>query len=225
VEFKHSTDPQLSPEWIALRVGKVTASRLKDWLAVSKRPNKDGVHTPLKARADYEQELAFEKRFNRPFSRFATRAMEEGQMAEEFVKTEYAANSAQRVSPGGAFYNDVFVASPDSLVGEDGLLEVKWLYDTSYTDVLVNGVPEEYMLQMQGQLWASDRKWCDFVAGNGNTSTYIIIRVERDEEIIGRIKDSLADGVKLPELEGFMVSEFSTPPPFGKQEQLSQGGW
>lgn len=189
--FQYNGDPQRSPSWIANRVGRVTASRLKDWLSVSKRPNKEGVHTPLKARTDYERELSFEIEFGVPFSKFQTSAMEQGQIMEELVKNKYAQEKGVEVMPAGVFYNHVFAASPDGLVGEDGLVEIKWLYDTAFTSVLAEGVPEEYMLQMQGQLWATGRKWVDFVVANGNTNMYKVIRVKRNEEIIERIKDSL----------------------------------
>lgn len=189
--FTYSDFPQGSPQWVMNRVGKVTASRLTDWLAVSKRPNKDGVHTPLKARTDYEMELKFEKQFGVPFSKFVTKAMEEGIEAEDEVARQYASITGNKVETCGSFYNDQFVASPDRLVGEDGLLEIKWLYDTSFADVLENGVPHMYYLQMQGQLWSSGRKWCDFVVGNGNTGKIKIITVKREPEVIKQIKESL----------------------------------
>lgn len=191
--FMYNGDPQGSPSWIETRVGRITASRLSDWLAVSKRPNKDGVHTPLKARTDYGRELSFEIQFGVPFSKFQTAAMEQGIVMEEVVKTRYAQEKGIEIKPAGVFYNEVFAASPDGLIGNDGLIEVKWLYDTAFMDVLTEGVPENYMLQMQGQLWATGRKWVDFVVANGNTNTYKVIRVKRDEEIIKRIQDSLTE--------------------------------
>lgn len=186
--FAYDASPQGSPEWIALRAGKVTASRLSDWLSVSKRDGK-----PLKSRKDYELELQFERQFKVPFTRFVTRAMEEGVAAEDEVANQYASLTGNSVETCGAFYSKDFVASPDRLVGEDGLLEIKWLYDMSFMDILQNGVPDNYMLQIQGQLMASGRKWCDFAAGNGNTNKMKIIRVKRDTTIIKQIKESLAN--------------------------------
>ena len=203
--FQYNGDPQRSPSWIATRVGRVTASRLKDWLAVSKAKKELELpfaeRTPLKPRADYEAELAFERTFKVPFSTYQTSAMEQGQAMESVVAVAYARDSKVEVKPAGVFYNDVFAASPDGLVGEDGLLEIKWFYDTAFMDVLVNGVPEDYMFQMQGQLWATGRKWVDFVVGNGNTNMYKVIRVERDEEIIDLIKASLEGGYELPVID------------------------
>lgn len=216
--FMYNGDPQRSPAWVEKRVGRVTASRLKDWLAVSKRPNKEGVHTPLKARADYELELAYERQFNVPFSGWQSSAMEQGQLMEDVVKTKYAKDHYVEVKPAGVFYNDWFAASPDGLIGEDGLIEIKWFWDSSFMDVLVNGVPDDYMLQMQGQLWASGRKWVDFVVGNGNTNKYKVIRVERDEEIIQRIKESLEDGYTLPAID---TSDMHEVVPESERETLA----
>lgn len=191
--FEYSSDPQRSPEWVNKRVGRVTASRLKDWLAVAKKDGK----TPLKARLDYERELAYEMKFGVPYKNFATVAMEEGQQWEAFVIQQYSSAMGVVVDPAGMFYNEDFAASPDGLVGDDGLIEAKWFYDNSFSDVLVNGVPDDYMLQMQGQLYASGRKWVDFVVGNANSRRFKVIRVERDEDIIARIAESLPARKKI----------------------------
>lgn len=185
--FAYSDEPQGSPEWVTLRVGKVTASRLKDWMAVGVKGQ------PLKARGDYEREIAYERQFKVPFSRFVTSAMEQGIVAEKFVKDQYSSIVGDPIVPCGAFYNDKFVASPDGVIGDDGLAEVKWLWDNAFADVLENGVPYEYQLQIQGQLLASGRKWCDFIAGNGNTGKFKVIRVYPDEELQKRIIESLEE--------------------------------
>lgn len=186
--FKLLDAPQGSPEWVEARVGKVTASRLKDWLAVGKRDGK-----PLKSRIDYEKELAFEVEFKVPFERFVTNAMLQGQEMEEFLKRQYSQHYDVIVKPVGAYYSDAFVASPDGEISDDGLIECKWVYDTTFSDVLTEGVQEAHMLQIQGQLWASGRKWCDYVVGNQHTGKFVVIRVERDEAIIKQIEDSLKD--------------------------------
>jgi exodeoxyribonuclease (lambda-induced) len=187
VTFKLLDAPQGSPEWVEARVGKVTASRLKDWLAVGVKGQ------PLKARADYERELAFEVEFKVPFERFVSNAMLQGQEMEEFLKRQYAQHYDVIVKPVGAYVSKSFVASPDGEIGADGLLECKWVYDTTFSSVLVDGVPNDHMLQIQGQLWASGRKWCDYVVGNQHTGKFIVIRVERDEAMIKTIAESLVN--------------------------------
>ena len=205
--FKYSDAPQRSPEWIETRVGKVTASRLKDWLAVSKRDGK-----PLKARADYERELAFEVEFKVPFERFVTDAMLQGQQMEEFLKRQYEEHYGVIVKPVGCYYSDAFVASPDGEISDDGLIECKWVYDTTFSEVLTEGVPGDHMLQMQGQLWASGRKWCDYVVGNQHTGKFVVIRVERDEEVIKAIEASLTDHKLSVWVKSDNVFDFTAPP-------------
>lgn len=187
-KFQYLDTPQGSPEWVEARVGKVTASRLKDWLAVSKRDGK-----PLMARLDYERELAFEIQFNVPFERFVTNAMLQGQEMEEFLKKQYAQLKDVIVKPVGCYYNDNFVASPDGEIADDGLIECKWVYDTTFSKVLTEGIPDEHMLQVQGQLWASNRQWCDYVVGNQHTGKFIVIHVTRNEGIIDNIANSFVD--------------------------------
>jgi exodeoxyribonuclease (lambda-induced) len=207
VTFKYLDAPQGSPEWVEARVGKVTASRLKDWLAVSKRDGK-----PLKARLDYERELAFEVEFKVPFERFVTNAMLQGQEMEEFLKRQYEKEFDVIVKPTGAYYSDSFVASPDGEIGTDGLIECKWVYDTTFSEVLTDGVKEDHMLQIQGQLWASNRKWCDYVVGNGHTGKYVVIRVERDEKMIKAIADGVAHGKLSVWVKSDNVFDFTEQP-------------
>jgi predicted phage-related endonuclease len=187
--FEYSDIPQRSPEWIKARQSHVSASRLGDWLSVSRAKGKEG--TPLKARLDYEKELAYERQFGVSFEHFTTQAMELGIQYEPIIRDKYSRGFGIEVTPAGVFVSERFAASPDGLVGDDGLVEIKTLGDASFMDVLQNGVPECYHLQMQGQLYASDRKWCDFVAGNIKTQKMKVIRVERDEATIERIKESL----------------------------------
>lgn len=201
--FTYSDAPQRSPEWIAGKVGKVGSSQLHRWLAVSKNPDKKtGLHTPLKARLDYERELAFERKFGVPFTHFVTGAMQAGIDNEDVVADSYSLAMGVPVEKCGMFYNDWFAISPDRLVGEDGLLEIKWLQDASFTEVLATGKPYcgtsgDHYLQIQGQLWGSGRKWCDYAVGNENTGKFTVIRVERDEETIKRIADSKPDDVSF----------------------------
>lgn len=184
--FAYSDAPQGSPEWVQNRLGKLTASRLGDWLAVSKNGGK-----PLKAREDYERELAYEKQFGSPFERYVTSAMQLGIDYEAYVVEQYQLATGNETAKCGAFYNDLFVASPDRLIGDDGVLEVKVLGDVAFADLLTNGVPEKYYLQVQGQLLASGRKYADFVAANLQAQKIKVVRIEPDAETLKRISDSL----------------------------------
>lgn len=185
MKFEYFAGEQRTPEWYKLRLGKVTASQLHAWLAVSKAKGKEG--KPLKARLDYEKELLFERRFNTSFERFVTDAMQDGIDFEDFARKEYARLTGAEVKECGAWFNDYFVASPDGVIERpdtagQGLLEIKIVKDNTFSDILTDGVPDKYMKQIQGQLWASGLKWSDFVAVNLNTKKMKVIRVEADPE-------------------------------------------
>lgn len=185
--FDYSDAPQRSPEWLAIRAPRIGASELGKWMAVGKRDGK-----PLKARLDLEREIAFSKAFGVPFSKFTNAAMQAGIDNEDFVADQYSSQMGVALEKCGCFYNDYFVASPDRLIGDEGLVEVKWLFDASWSEVVETGEPQpDHYLQMQGQLWATGRKWCDYVAANGNTGRFIVITVKRDEDVIKQIKDSV----------------------------------
>lgn len=180
MKFEYFDGEQRSPEWYALRLGKVTASQLHAWLAVSKV--KEGTGKPLKARLDYEKELLFERRFNTSFENFVSEAMQDGIDYEDYARHQYQEVTGNSVEECGAWYNEYFVASPDGVIGKDGLLEVKIVKDNSFADILTSGIPDKWWKQVQGQLWASGKKWCDFVAVNLNTKKIKIIRVLPDKE-------------------------------------------
>jgi hypothetical protein len=83
--FEYSGAPQRSPEWLALKRGKIGSSKLVDWLAVSKAKNSLG--KPLKARLDYEKELIFERTFGVSFNVWVSEAMQDGIDLEDFART------------------------------------------------------------------------------------------------------------------------------------------
>lgn len=206
MQYEYFGGAQRSPEWFKLRLGRVTASRLVDWLAVSKAAKTQG--QPLKARLDYEKELMFERQFGTSFETYVTPAMQDGIDFEDFARKQYEKITGNKVEECGAWYNEMFVASPDGTVAADGLLEIKVLKDTSFTEVLATGVPDKHWKQIQGQLGASGKKWCDYVAINLNTRKVAIIRVERDDEFIEWIELTLSEKLVVGELSTSNVFDF-----------------
>jgi len=178
-------------------------------MAVSKRDGK-----PLKARTDIEREIAFEKAFNASFSKFVTGAMQAGIDNEDFVREQYSAQTKNEVETAGCFYSDHFIASPDGLIGLDGGLEIKWLQDTNWTEVVTSGKPlDEHYAQIQGNLYASSRTWWDYVAANGNTGRFIVIRIERDEDMIAEIAESVKAVQDVAPLKADGLYEFTDSAP------------
>jgi exodeoxyribonuclease (lambda-induced) len=200
MEFEYLGAPQKSPEWFQARLGKVTASRLSDWLAVSKA--KTGAGKPLKARLDYEKELMFERQFGVSFSTYVTEAMQDGTDYEDFAAKQYAdLHPEWTIDECGCWYNEFFVASPDRIiVGKTdgklemvGLLEIKIVKDNTFTEVLISGVPDKHWKQIQGQLFASGAKWCDYVCLNFSTRQFVVIRVEPDKEFFEYLEEALQE--------------------------------
>ena len=201
MDFQYDPSPQRSPEWFKTKRGKIGASRLEDWLAVSKAKATQG--KPLKARLDYERELMFERQFDVSYNNYVNEAMQDGIDFEDFAAQQYEKIEGAVCETVGCWYNDYFVASPDRAVGKEGLIEIKIVRDNTFTDVLMRDpktshpetvvidgeekvigteVPEKHWKQIQGQLWASGRDWCDYVCVNFNTKKVVIIRVLPDKE-------------------------------------------
>lgn len=220
-KFEYFAGEQRSPEWFELRRGCITASRLDDWLSVSKA--KTGTGKPLKKRLDYEKELLFERSFGVSYENYVSPAMQDGIDFEEFARQQYEKITGLAVSECGCWYNDVFVASPDGVItalpnreeNPTGLLEIKVLKDNSFSEVLTEGVPEKHWRQIQGCLYASGAEWSDYVAVNLNTKMLKIIRVLPDQEFFDYLDLSLQ--------EQLVVAEFPKEGVYSFIDELPEG--
>lgn len=201
--FQYDPSPQRSPEWLARKRGKIGASRMHDWLAVSKA--KTGTGKPLKARLDYEKELMFERQFGVSFQTFVSDAMQEGIDYEDFARKQFLIARPQfATAEVGCWFNDFVTVSPDRLVFPAGsntedfklavaVLEIKIVKDNTFTDILMNGVPAKHMEQIQTQLWATGLNKGYYVALNFNTKMFVIITVKRDQELIDYISEAIQE--------------------------------
>lgn len=181
-DIKQGTD-----EWKQLRLGKVTASRLSDVISNGRGS------APSKTRASYMLQLAAETLTGEPEDSFNNKYMDWGNECEPQARSMYEFDSGNDVEEVAfVIASDSFGVSPDGLVGEDGLLEIKCPKTTTQIDRYLKGkFPTEYKAQVQGQLLATKRKWCDFVSFDPRISgaaQYFCIRVERDEEYIAELE-------------------------------------
>lgn len=212
MEFEYFAGDQQSPEWFRLRLGIPTSSRVADWLATSRAKGKEG--QPLKARLDYEKELVFEQMFGVPFEHYMSQAMQEGIDYEAFAREQYGKLTKTKPVEVGCWYNKYFVASPDGGVSDEGLLEIKWLKDTNWTEVLRTKQPlPRHVAQIQGQLFASGREWVDYVACNMNTKKLIIVRVKPDKEFFKTLEESLRQPISTEAFDLSGVYDFTDLPP------------
>lgn len=154
---------QRNAEWFAARRGCLTGSRVADALAVSAKTGK-----PLKARADLVEELVAERLTGNCAEHFQSAAMQWGTACEGAARDAYEAATGCMVDLAGFVHHpsiEWLGASPDGLVGDDGLVEIKCPTSTTHVHRLMNpaaGV-EQYRYQMMLQLACTGRKWCDFV--------------------------------------------------------------
>jgi predicted phage-related endonuclease len=96
--------------------------------------------------------------------------------------------------------------SPDSFVGDDGLLEIKCPYTTKVhlNTLLTNTIPPEYRWQIQGNLWVTGRQWCDFVSYDPRCPAgvdMVVIRAERAEDEIDELEEKVVKFIEQLELK------------------------
>lgn len=215
----YSDAPQGSPEWVTSRYGRIGASQLYKWMLralvtdkETKEKTRTGAH--LQGHKDLEREKAFEKAFQVPFNRYVTGAMQQGIDNEDFVRDQYSSQMGVVVEKAGAFYDDYSVASPDGLIATEGGMEIKWLQDSTFAEVVSTGKPlEEHYYQVQGNLRLSGRKWWDYVAANGSTGAFIVIRIERDKDLIKLIDSEVKAVADVEPLKKDHVFQFTNGAP------------
>ena len=192
---------QGSVEWHKLRLGKVTASRVKDVLT------KGRGNAPSKTAESYMMELIAERLTGETKPFFENDAMRWGTETEPQARSMYEVNNDFIQVKEVAFveYSDDIGISPDGLVGDEGLLEIKCPTTTTQLKrAMSDDYAKDYYTQIQCQLWVTERKWCDFVSFDPRLNcdaSYLQQRVYRDEEFIETMKEkTLAFVEKLNEM-------------------------
>lgn len=152
---------QRTPEWIAARRGCLTASSVADIL-----PGKTGKYRD--SRENLMNILVAERDSGRARESFTSNAMLWGIEHEDEAREEYEVQTGELVDlVGFMLHPDIpfLGASPDGLVGQDGLIEIKCPTPATQIKYIRAGVvPEEYRPQILLQLIVTERKWCDFVS-------------------------------------------------------------
>jgi hypothetical protein len=159
---------QRSVEWLQVRTGCTTASRMFDIVDRLKVNSKNGQKGDYKqARRNYMIELICERLTGRASDHYVTDFMVRGAEDEELARAAYEMQTDESVEDGGFYLHDsveFFGASPDARVGEKGLLELKNLKPENHYEILRGGViPEKFIWQMNAQLaCAPEREWVDY---------------------------------------------------------------
>lgn len=172
---------QGTPEWRELRRGIPTASMFKVLMANSEE---------REGRTTYLHQLAGERITGTPAVSFVNEYMERGKLLEPEIRRDYAFLRDCEPMQVGFIRNGMCGASPDSLVGESGMMEakkaephilipmmLKWKTDKNY-------VPPQHYAQMQGNLMVAEAEWIDLIVYAHPKMRRLIVRAYRDESYI-----------------------------------------
>jgi len=179
---------QRTPEWFATRAGKVTASRIADLMARTK--------TGWGAsRKNYAAQLVAERLTGTVEQSYCNAAMQWGIDTEASAREAYCQHMLCSVDEI-AFVDHPTIgmagASPDGLIGSDGLLEIKCPGTATHIETLLGGtIPEKYRLQMLFQMACTERSYCDFVSFDPRlpeTMRLFVQRLPRDDDAIAEIE-------------------------------------
>jgi predicted phage-related endonuclease len=118
---------------------------------------------------------------------------------EPVARLQYSLASGNDVEETGFWLHDELEAgaSPDGFIDDDGLLEIKCPNTATHIDTLIKRkLPYQYQAQVQGQMWVTGRKWCDFVSFDPRlpeNAQMIIVRVKRDDIYIAELETEIKD--------------------------------
>lgn len=179
---------QGSVEWRMARVGSLGASRLHE--AIAKTKTGYGA-----SRANLMAELICERLTGVPTEKFVTQAMQYGTEMEPEARREYEFLHGVTVRQVGLIRHPTIRhthASPDGLVNDDGMIEIKVPQPAQQLETLLTQkIPDKYVVQMLWQMMCCDRQWTDYVSYNPSLPEHMrlfIKRLHRDDERITELE-------------------------------------
>ena len=179
------TCEQGTPEWHQARVGIPTASEFQTLLMKGKKGGES------LTRKTYMRKLAGEIITGEPMWSFNNEHMERGKAWEAEARDIYAFLHDAEPQQVGFIRNGRNGASPDSLIGANGGLEIKTRLAHLQIELLEDGeVPAEHIAQIQGCMWIAEREWWDFVSYSPRLPLFVR-RVERDDAFISQISQAV----------------------------------
>jgi putative phage-type endonuclease len=212
---------QGSAEWRQARLGKVTGSRIADVMATTKSG-------PSASRANYMAELLIERLTNNEAEHYHSKPMERGLMLESDAMAAYSRLINSVIDEVGFVPHPTIAmagASPDGLIGEDGLVEFKCPHAATHLELLLSGlIPTKYIHQMQWEMACTGRKWCDFVDYDPRFPEPMRLwkkRVNRDNKWIENLETNVLRFLaELEEKHSALVTLYQT----GAASSLSAAG-
>lgn len=189
---------QGSPEWFAQRLGRITASNFGALMTLprSKKDREAGLISET-ARTYLVKKVS--EVLTGMSKEFTTQSMEWGSEIEDEARKIYELENMVEVKQIGFAIlesNPIVGGSPDGLVGDDGIIEIKCPDSNTFTGYLLgDSIVKGYMAQIQGNLWILDRLWCDFIVYDPRVIRedlrIHIMRVNRDDEYISKIAQAV----------------------------------
>jgi len=202
---------QRTSDWFKERWGRATASRFADVMKTGRNGQ------ALASRKNYLAELVIERLTEPPTEDdgFKSVAMEWGIQYEPTAILEYELLTGNQV--GNAFFEKhkslEAGASPDGYVGDEGLVEIKCPNSSQHLETLrTREVPKQYWPQVQGQLWITGRKWCDFISYDPRfpaNAQLFITRVYPDKQYIKELEGEIKSFLREVEAEVKKVKEYT----------------
>lgn len=184
---------QRTEEWFDARLGCVTASRTADVMAKTKSGY-------AASRANYMADLICERLTQERSGGFSSAAMQWGTETEPMARAAYEFVKSVDVEETGFVLHphiQNFGASPDGLVGKDGLVEIKCPNTNTHLEtILSDTIPRKYIIQMHVQMLCTKRKWCDFVSFDPRLPVDLQIYVKR-VELDNNLEMDIEDEVNL----------------------------
>ncbi len=187
---------QRTEAWHLQRLGRVTASRLADVLAKTK----SGYSA---SRNNYMTQLVLERITGTRAESYSNAAMLHGVEQEPFARAAYEAQTGQMVEEVGFIQHPDIEdagASPDGLVGDDGMVEIKCPSSSTALECWLihaqggNPVDAKYYAQMQWQMRCANRSWCDYVVFDPRMpakAQLFVFRVKRDDQFLKIAEDEV----------------------------------
>lgn len=183
---------QRTDDWFTARLGKVTASKIADVMATTKTG-------PSASRKNYMAQLLTERLTGQKADSYSNAAMQWGTDTEPQARAMYELETGRDVVEVGFIDHPVIAmsgASPDGLVGEDGLVEIKAPNTATHIETLRGAaIDKKYVLQTQWQMACTGRQWCDFVSFDPRLPSAMqlyVARVERDATLIAAMESEVA---------------------------------
>lgn len=184
---------QGTPAWHTARAGRVTASRIADLMAKTK----SGWGA---SRGNYLAELVAERLTGVVAESFTNAAMKHGTETEPEARAAYEFFTDREVQQVGFVVHPTIEwsgCSPDGLVGDEGMLEIKCPAIATHIETLLgSGIPDKYLKQMQWQMRCCERAWCDFVSFDPRLPTRMqlfVQRVPRDDAMLSDIQKHVVE--------------------------------